>query len=598
MWRIVLGNRMRCVVLGLSAYFASLGLGCSDLAQTDTGHSGQSQTAWISQGEATVVPGNHLLRLQHARGIVIPFATGRPKVATLFTQWASPSDPSKGHAMIRLDSPMFIENSQLNRFGDSFSFTGSPETNVRIDDIASVNVRPCPAYVIDPSTGRMTLVGTVQGPTQLYNREKDFDWVGWNGQLVAVPVNCTTPFDQTQLIKWGANRDLSRQFRLLSREDSPITYGWEVESSNTDIVNAYKMSGYTDEQWLATSYDKRAGILRDELKKASERVIDYVLIKTTSFVKMSHAPRAWSTGLTAENAYIWELISEEPVSTFGALLEQLQTVRMFNGNTHIHMAFSPPTLSDELTITRFKTLFILGNLYILLRSYGDTATVYGGRSAAFLNTHLDPIAKTGIGSLDVMLRTADHPANLQLKWHMLGYRVLRPYPGMLHGLEVRGLGKNIEEQLELAWRLVSALEDLSQPVRLHTAAPESSGYLLDDHAESTMRLLEPISVAACIGIVDALRCKYAKRRGLALAAIGGQTFTHTDRLDLPYQNWEFLPVLSPATDLILSARSTYEYNSVEVIRTTDMTKGHELLGYRWMNALIVWATSTRLWEHF
>lgn len=113
-----------------------------------------------------------------------------------------------------------------------------------------------------------------------------------------------------------------------------------------------------------------------------------------------------------------------------------------------------------------------------------------------------------------------------------------------------------------------------------------------------MRLLEPISVAACIGIVDALRCKYAKRRGLALAAIGGQTFTHTDRLDLPYQNWEFLPVLSPATDLILSARSTYEYNSVEVIRTTDMTKGHELLGYRWMNALIVWATSTRLWEHF
>jgi hypothetical protein len=394
------------------------------------------------------------------------------------------------------------------------------------------------------------------------------------------------------------NRDLSRQFRLLSREDSPITYGWEVESSNTDIVNAYKMSGYTDEQWLATSYDKRAGILRDELKKASERVIDYVLIKTTSFVKMSHAPRAWSTGLTAENAYIWELISEEPVSTFGALLEQLQTVRMFNGNTHIHMAFSPPTLSDELTITRFKTLFILGNLYILLRSYGDTATVYGGRSAAFLNTHLDPIAKTGIGSLDVMLRTADHPANLQLKWHMLGYRVLRPYPGMLHGLEVRGLGKNIEEQLELAWRLVSALEDLSQPVRLHTAAPESSGYLLDDHAESTMRLLEPISVAACIGIVDALRCKYAKRRGTSTGGYWRPDLYPHRSLRPPLSELEFLPVLSPATDLILSARSTYEYNSVEVIRTTDMTKGHELLGYRWMNALIVWATSTRLWEHF
>lgn len=595
----MLSPRMSRGFLLLTLLFSVAYAACTGSPASDHSKDGYGQD-WVSDGEVTIkAPAtkkeNYLLRLQHARGALVPFAATPPRVATAFSQWTHPADPSKGHTLIRMDSPMFIENSRLNRFGEQFAFTASPDVNARIAPIAQVTVRRCPAYTVNPVSGRLVHTAFVQGPTQLYNRERDYDWISTNGQLMAVASHCTLPFDPSTLIGWGASHDLNRTFRLLGREDRPITFGWELESSNTDIVNYYKFPGYLDEQWLRMNYDERAQILRDELKRTSEYIVDYQTIKTTPFVKMSHAPSYWSTELTAENAYVWEIFSAEPVNTFAELVAQMQSIRIYNGNSHIHMAFQAPVLNDETTIVRFKTLFILANMYVLLRSYGDTLSTYGGRRAAFLNNNLRPLDPFDIKSLDEMLRTESGKARLDLKWHMVGYRVLIPYPVPLHGIELRGLGKNVEEQLELTWRLVNALEDLGRPVRLHTAAPMEDGYMLDDQVQTAVALLDEVSIAKCVGIVDAARCKYARRRELVQEALFS-SMVGTQRVDLPYQNWEFVPALSTATDSILSAREKYEQDTIYAIRNTDMNKGHELLAYRSMDALIAWATATRLWE--
>lgn len=586
---ILIGGSLACLISG-----------CLSAVDEQAAKDQSNQSAWVSQGEVTVVPGTDLLQLEHRRGALFPFAANRPNLATVFSQWTDPLDIRSGHAMIRLDSPIFLANAQLNRFGETFTFNNLDETNVRVEAIASVHLRPCPGYIIEPRTGRMKSIGMVQGQTDLYNRERDYDWVSWQGQLVAVPIHCTQPFDHSRLIQWGHDRDLTRRFRLLGRDDRPITFGWEVESSNTDIVNFYRLQEYSDDAWLALPYSERAALLRAELKYASEHGVDYQQIKTTKFKKMDHAPSYWSTDLTAENAYIWELISI-PVNTVAEMVQQLQSVRLFNGNTHIHLAFEPPGLTDETTITRFKTLFILGNLYVLLRAYGDQISTYGGRAAAFTNVNLNPLEERLLNNLDHMLRNLQHPANLELKWHMLGYRVISPYPGMLHGLEVRGLGKNIEDQLELAWRLLNALEDLGRPVRLHTGASMDSGYMLDDMTPAASDLLEAVFIPQCVGIVDALKCRYTKRRDQVRKVFFNSKLTVTShRLDLPYHRWELLGLLAPATQGIQATRSAYEQRTIEIIQTTDrsVAGGHELMAYRWLQALIDWATASRLWEYF
>lgn len=612
--------------LSLVAIFAAMFLGCASRSDVSLAGAAQtsSQVSFPLTNDVILKADAQLYGLSGAPGTLVPLRSRAPLVATIFGQWASDANHAKhALALIRLDSPTFVRFEDIDGLGSEFAFA---HPMARSAPIAELMLKDCPSFVPDPRTQNLQPGSAITGAVQLLSREHDYDWVLHEQQVLAIERGCSGT-EQPSLSQWALEHDATKKFFLLRNPQAPITLGWEVESANTDIVKSYRRNDFSDGQWLNTGYDARVQHLRTYLQNPNQPSTS---CSKVHFEKTTQGLDTWSERLSVDNDMIWEIQTRKPAEDFGEFVSQLTTVAEFNGNTHLHVVFNPQIFrNDAAQLRRLRTLFIVTNVYLTLVAYGNPDKSYRGHAAEFLNIYLHPLQRNVMDHFEAYVTSDDYAASLDFKWLFFGYRFAKLYGAdansLRHGLEMRLVGESLEAQVDLAWRVATALENLDGPfVRFNPKSPIVADYTLDDMADKIETLLDPPDMAdvaaQCCGITseqissyqqtltrihvefEDMVKKYPFLAWEGTSWMAGKTDLVVKEMSLlyPLLPWEELPWLAAKKDLIIAARQKYIREVFQALSDAQLQTAEQTrrLGYTWSALALQWAHTTALWEDF
>ena len=222
-------------------------------------------------------------------------------------------------------------------------------------------------------------------------------------------------------------------------KNNKITYSWELEGTNWDILKFYKPNSKTAQEWKAMNLNQRVQWFRSAEGGDNSWY---------GFERMADAPDWFRESLAAEGAgKVWETTSNSYAKTLDDLFTRADFVHKLDqrGGFHWHVSFKHnKAYADEIT-----DFLALGNEYTTLRMFSH-------HPANIHHKYLGPYSKSNLNSIREGMRSGSPRSD---KFSTFSVRTgIYGDPERI-GYEIRAINTDVNVARRIVANAVQFLED-------------------------------------------------------------------------------------------------------------------------------------------